>query len=218
MPSPAEIAALRHDYAAHGLRRAELDSDPIAQFSSWFTAAIETQIRDVNAMSLATSTTEGRPSVRIVLLKGFSPEGFVFYTNYESEKGRELGANRHAALAFFWAQFERQVRVTGTVEKTSREESERYFHSRPFGSQLGAWVSQQSETVASREALDVQLAEATQRFGGSVIPLPENWGGYRLQPETIEFWQGRPNRMHDRFLYRRAADAPSGWTIDRLAP
>ena len=214
--TPAEVAALRHDYAANGLRRADLDPDPIAQFSNWFAAAAEAQIRDVNAMSLATASAEGVPSVRVVLLKGFSADGFVFYTNYASEKGRELEVNRHAALAFYWVQFERQIRVSGTVEKTSREESAEYFHSRPVGSQLGAWVSRQSEVLDARKILISRLAEMTERFEGREIPLPPHWGGYRLKPETIEFWQGRPDRLHDRFRYRR--DAEGAWVIERLAP
>lgn len=210
------IASLRHDYAAHGLRRADLDPDPVGQFSNWFTAAVEAQIRDVNAMSLATSTPDGRPSVRIVLLKGFSHDGFVFFTNYASEKGQELDANPHAALAFYWVQLERQIRVTGVVEKTSREESKRYFHSRPLGSQLGAWASRQSEVVDARKILDSRLVEMTERYEGREIPLPPHWGGYRLKPETIEFWQGRPNRLHDRFRYCR--DGEGAWVIERLAP
>ena len=213
---PLDIAALRHDYVAQGLRRADLDPDPIGQFSTWFTAAVEANIRDVNAMSLATATMDGKPSVRIVLLKGFDHNGFVFFTNYESGKGEQLDANPRAELGFFWAELERQMRVAGTIEKTSREESARYFHSRPVGSQLGAWASKQSEVVDARRVLDARLAEMTERFAGGEIPLPPHWGGYRLRPEKIEFWQGRPNRMHDRFRYRLQADG--SWVIERLAP
>lgn len=211
-----DIASLRHDYTAHGLRRADLDPDPIRQFGNWFTAAVEAQIRDVNAMTLATATPDGRPSARIVLLKGFSHDGFVFFTNYASEKGRQLDANPQAAAVFYWVQLERQIRVSGLVEKTSREESQRYFHSRPLGSQLGAWTSRQSEVVDARKILDSRLTEMTERFEGREIPLPPHWGGYRLKPETIEFWQGRPNRLHDRFRYVRGAGA--AWQIERLAP
>jgi pyridoxamine 5'-phosphate oxidase len=213
---PLDIAALRHDYVAHGLRRADLDADPIKQFAKWFGEAAAAEIRDVNAMTLATATPDGRPSARIVLLKAISDRGFVFFTNYHSAKGRELEANPHAALTFFWVQLERQIRVSGVVEKTSREESEEYFRSRPIGSQLGAWSSAQSESIASREVLETNLAEVTSRFAGTDVPLPPQWGGYRLQPDAIEFWQGRTNRLHDRFRYRREDGAR--WALERLAP
>lgn len=213
---PLDIAALRHDYVAHGLRRADLDPDPIKQFANWFGEAAAAQIRDVNAMTLATATPDGQPSARIVLLKAISDRGFVFFTNYESAKGRELSANPHAALTFFWVQLERQIRVTGEVEKTSREESEEYFRSRPIGSQLGAWSSAQSEVIGSRDALEAKLAEVTAQFAGADVPLPPQWGGYRLKPDKIEFWQGRANRLHDRFRYRRAEGG--GWVIERLSP
>ena len=214
--SPINLAALRHDYAARGLRRADLDPDPMRQFSEWFGDAVAAKIRDVNAMSLATATRDGVPDSRIVLLKGINPRGFAFYTNYRSEKGRQLEANPRAALTFFWAQLERQIRISGTVERTSREESEEYFHSRPIGSQLGAFASEQSEMIADRSALEAQLARAEAQFGSGVVPLPGHWGGYRVLPETIEFWQGRTNRMHDRFRYRR--DEDGGWAIERLQP
>jgi pyridoxamine 5'-phosphate oxidase len=210
------VASLRHDYVTQGLRRSELDPDPFKQFAAWFTAAVESGIRDVNAMALATATADGRPSVRIVLLKGFGQEGFTFFSNYDSQKGRELAENPQAELVIYWPQLERQVRVRGTIEKTSREESQRYFHSRPVGSQLGAWVSRQSEVIDGRRVLDARLAEMTERFSSGEIPLPPHWGGYRLAPETIEFWQGRPNRLHDRFRYSRSAEG--AWEIERLAP
>ncbi len=209
-------AASRYEHAPQGLRRRDLDPDPIKQFGNWFTAAIEASIRDVNAMSLATAGRDSKPTVRIVLLKGFDQEGFVFFTNYESEKGRHLEENAHAALAFYWIELDRQIRISGPAEKTSREESERYFHSRPVGSQLGAWVSRQSEVIDGRRILDARLAEMTERFGEGPIPLPPHWGGYRVKPVVIEFWQGRANRLHDRFRYMRKAD--SSWQIDRLAP
>jgi len=216
MSSPLSIAALRQDYVARGLRRADLDPDPIKQFAIWFGEAAAAEIRDVNAMSLATATPDGVPAVRIVLLKGISDRGFVFFTNYLSDKGRELEANPRAALALFWVQLERQVRISGTVEKTSDEESDEYFQTRPLGSQLGAWASSQSQVVANRAALEAQFAEVTQRFAGGNIPLPANWGGYRVAPEVIEFWQGRTNRLHDRFRYARQSD--SSWLIERLSP
>lgn len=186
------------------------------QFGQWFGEAAAAQIRDVNAMSLATATPDGAPSARIVLLKAISERGFVFFTNYHSEKGRELEQNPKAALNFFWAQLERQIRITGTVEKTSREESEEYFHSRPLGSQLGAWTSPQSEIIEDRNALESSLAAVTGQYSGGVIPLPPHWGGYRVVPAMIEFWQGRTNRLHDRFRYTRGEDG--SWRIDRLAP
>lgn len=213
---PLEIAALRHDYIAHGLRRADLDRDPMKQFAQWFDEAAAAQIRDVNAMSLATATPDGAPSARIVLLKAVSEHGFVFFTNYDSAKGQQLERNPQAALNLFWVQLERQIRIEGEVEKTSREESEEYFHSRPAGSQLGAWASSQSEVIANREALNASLTEVTDRFAGDVIPLPPHWGGYRVKPTMIEFWQGRTNRLHDRFRYTRQPDA--SWLIERLSP
>jgi len=210
------IANLREDYVAHGLRRADLDPDPFRQFSKWFGEAAAAEIRDVNAMSLATATPDGAPSARIVLLKGMSERGFVFFTNYTSAKGRELEQNPRAALNLFWVQLERQIQISGTVEKTSRAESEEYFHSRPRGSQLGAWASAQSTAIANREALEASLAEVTARFGDGAIPLPPHWGGYRVVPAAIEFWQGRTNRLHDRFRYTRQGDG--SWLIERLSP
>jgi pyridoxamine 5'-phosphate oxidase len=213
---PVDPASSRYDHASRGLRRRDLDPDPIKQFANWFTAAIEAQIRDVNAMTLATATPDGRPSGRVVLLKGFDQSGFVFFTNYESKKGRELEANPFAALVFYWIELDRQIRISGPVERTSRQESARYFHSRPAGSQLGAWASRQSETVDGRRVIDARMAEMTERFTGKSIPLPPHWGGYRVKPEMFEFWQGRPNRLHDRFRYRLQRDG--SWQIDRLAP
>jgi pyridoxamine 5'-phosphate oxidase len=211
-----ELTGLRSEYGAHGLRRADLHSDPIEQFSAWFAAALAADVRDANAMSLATATTDGKPSVRIVLLKGFDERGFVFFTNHHSEKGQQLEVNPFAALAFYWVQLERQIRISGSVEKTSREDSAAYFHSRPVGSRLGAWVSKQSEVIDARQVLDSKLAAMTERFEGGDIPLPPHWGGYRVKPDKIEFWQGRPNRLHDRFRYSRRGDGT--WQIDRLAP
>jgi pyridoxamine 5'-phosphate oxidase len=206
----------RYEHATVGLRRRDLDPDPIKQFSGWFTAAIEAELRDVNAMSLATVGQDGKPSVRIVLLKGFDQDGFVFFTNYESEKGKQLEANPRAALAFYWIELDRQIRVNGTVEKTSRQESARYFHSRPLGSQIAAWASRQSEVVDARRVLDARFAEMSERYANGPVPLPPHWGGYCLKPEMIEFWQGRPNRLHDRFRYTRQTNG--SWLIHRLAP
>jgi pyridoxamine 5'-phosphate oxidase len=213
---PPDLTGLRNEYGAHGLRRADLHSDPLQQFAAWFAAAMAADIRDVNAMSLATATPDGKPSVRIVLLKGFDERGFAFFTNYDSEKGRQLEVNPQAALLFYWVQLERQIRISGTVEKTSREDSAAYFHSRPIGSRLGAWASKQSEVIDARQILDTRLTEMTERFEEGDIPLPPHWGGYRVKPDKIEFWQGRPNRLHDRFRYSRRPDGT--WLIDRLAP
>ena len=199
----------------HGLRRSDLDPDPIKQFALWFTAAVEARISEVNAMTLATVSPENRPAARVVLLKGYSDEGFVFYTNYRSEKGRHLAGNPHAALVLHWKELQRQIRIEGAVKKTSRDQSARYFHSRPVGSQLGAWVSHQSEVIDARRILEAQLAEMEERFAGREIPLPAHWGGYIVQPDRMEFWQGRPNRLHDRFRYTREGEE---WRLERLAP
>jgi pyridoxamine 5'-phosphate oxidase len=213
---PLDVAALRSEYAAHGLRRADLDPDPIKQFGNWFGAALAAEIPDANAMSLATATPDAKPSVRIVLLKGFDERGFIFFTNYASEKGRQMEVNPNVGLVFYWVQLQRQIRISGMVEKTSRQDSATYFHSRPSGSQLGAWVSRQSEAIDARQILDSRLAEMTERFEGGEIPLPPHWGGYRVKPNQLEFWQGRPNRLHDRFRYSLQSDG--AWLIDRLAP
>jgi pyridoxamine 5'-phosphate oxidase len=209
-------AGFRHEYIGEGLRRRDLDPDPIKQFDVWFTAAAKAGIHDANAMALATATLDGKPSARVVLLKDFDESGFVFYTNYASEKGRQLEKNPRAALVLYWMEVERQIRIEGRVKKTSRKESEQYFHTRLAGAQLGAWASRQSEVIDARRVLDARLEEMKQRFAQGEIPLPPHWGGYRLKPERIEFWQGRPDRLHDRFRYTRKADG--SWQIDRLAP
>lgn len=217
MKDAIDYSGLRREYETTGLRRSEMHPDPIQQFDTWFSTAVHSGLPDANAMTLATTTKSGRPSARVVLLKGFDQNGFVFFTNYQSDKGRELEANPWAALAFYWMPLERQVRISGAVEKTSRAESEEYFHSRPRGSQLGAWVSHQSQVIDARRILDARLAEMTERFTGQkVIELPPHWGGYRVAPETMEFWQGRANRLHDRFRYTRQKDG--SWKLDRLAP
>jgi len=212
-----DLASLRREYDTVGLRRAEMHPDPIEQFATWFSTAVNSELPDANAMTLATATPDGRPSARIVLLKEFDQRGFVFFTNYQSDKARELEINPHAALAFYWMPLERQVRIAGRVEKTSRGESEKYFQSRPRGSQLGAWVSHQSEVIDARRILDARLAEMTERFANkNVIDLPPHWGGYRIVPDQMEFWQGRANRLHERFRY--TLEANGSWKLDRLAP
>jgi pyridoxamine 5'-phosphate oxidase len=216
METPRDPTASRYEHIGQGLRRSDLDPDPIKQFSNWFTAAIEAGIRDVNAMSLATAGPDAKPSVRILLLKGFDQDGFVFFSNYESGKGKQLDANPYAAMAFYWIELDRQIRISGKVERTSREESQIYFHSRPIGSQLGAWASRQSEVLDARRVLAARMAEMAERFGDGPVPLPPHWGGYRLKPDAFEFWQGRPNRLHDRFRYTLEPDG--GWLIERLAP
>ena len=216
METPRDPTALNYEHAGKGLRRSDLDPDPIRQFGNWFTAAIEAGVRDVSAMSLATAGRDARPSVRIVLVKGFDQDGSIFFTNYESEKGKHLEANPYAALAFYWIELDRQIRISGKVKKNSRKESQTYFHSRPVGSQLSAWASRQSEVIDARRVLDARMAEMTERFRDKPVPLPPHWGGYRLKPDTMEFWQGHLNRLHDRFRYTRQQD--DSWRIDRLAP
>jgi pyridoxamine 5'-phosphate oxidase len=216
MGLPRDPAAPRYEHIGKGLRRSDLNPNPIKQFANWFTTAIETGIRDVNAMSLATAGQDAKPSVRIVLLKSFDEDGFVFFTNYESEKGKQLEANPYAALGFYWIELDRQIRISGKVDKTSRKESETYFHSRPVGSQLSAWASRQSAVLDGRRVLDARMEEMNERFAGKRVPLPPHWGGYRLKPDNMEFWQGRSNRLHDRFRYTRQSDG--SWLIERLAP
>lgn len=206
---------LRKDYVFKDLKESEILDDPIVQFEKWFKDALENIQTDANAMSLATCGKDGKPSVRTVLLKEFSNKGYSFYTNYESRKGRELLENPNAALLFFWKETERQVRIEGVTEKVSREESEKYFHSRPAGSQIAAMTSEQSEVIPDREFLDRKFNELKIRYEGKKVPLPDNWGGYRLIPERIEFWQGRQNRLHDRILYTKT---DAGWKIERLSP
>jgi pyridoxamine 5'-phosphate oxidase len=209
-------AHLRRDYTqGKPLLESDVLPDPIEQFVRWFADATDAGAPEANAMTLATATSDGVPSARIVLLKGFDSRGFTFFSNYDSRKGREIEANPRAALAIHWQPLERQVRIEGTVEKVGRAESEAYFHSRPPGAQIGAWVSQQSEVLASREDLERRAEELSKRFADGPIPLPEFWGGYRVVPTSIEFWQGRASRLHDRLQYLRA---PTGWTLRRLSP
>ena len=210
------LADLRKDYSLAGLAEKDLARDPFRQFEKWFQEAEGAKLTEPNAMTLSTATRDGRPSARTVLLKGVDGRGFVFYTNYESHKGRELDGNPRASLLFPWIAQERQVIVEGTVTKVSREESEAYFHSRPLLSQLSAWVSQQSSIISGRKVLEDSMKELEKKYAGQSVPLPPHWGGFRVAPETVEFWQGRRSRLHDRLRYRRGADG--GWIVERLAP
>lgn len=210
------VAALRREYAVASLNEGDVDADPLVQFTRWFEQALAAAIAEPNAMTVATATRDGVPSARMVLLKGFDARGFVFYTNYESQKGRELAENPRAALVFHWVELHRQVRVFGAVEKVLAEESDAYFQSRPRGSRLGAWVSRQSSVLHGRDELETRLAALTEEYGESDIPLPPYWGGYRVIPASVEFWQGRPSRLHDRLRYTRQPDG--SWRIERLSP
>ena len=214
------LADIRKNYLRGELHRADLAADPIEQFQRWMAEATEAGVVEPTAMSLATGGADGTPRARTVLLKGLDERGFVFYTNRESRKGDALAANGHAALLFPWLALERQVLVAGRTEPVADEETRRYFASRPYESRLAAWTSRQSRPVASRAALEAELAAIRARFGAADgeggIPVPPFWGGYRVRPETIEFWQGRANRLHDRFEYTRQPDG--GWTVERLAP
>jgi pyridoxamine 5'-phosphate oxidase len=233
------IADIRREYNLLGLRRSDLDADPVLQFRKWFDQAAGTRSggrgrkffiglykslllltgaepADLNAATLATADKSGRPSARTVLLKGVDERGFIFFTNYDSRKGRELDVNPHAALVFYWSDLERQVCVAGTVSKLSREQSEAYFNSRPKGSRLAAWASQQSAVIPNRAMLVETWNGLKAKYAGETVPIPPNWGGYVVSPTRIEFWQGRPSRLHDRFCYSKQSD--NTWRIDRLSP
>ncbi|HVW13319.1 MAG TPA: pyridoxamine 5'-phosphate oxidase [Mucilaginibacter sp.] len=211
-----DIQNIRNEYQAAKLSESDTAADPIKQFDKWFNEALASQQHEPTAMTLATATPDGRPSARIVLMKGFDKEGFSFYTNYLSRKGKEIAKNPLGALTFFWDTLERQVRIEGTIEKLSREESEKYFHSRPKGSQVGAVASPQSQEIPGREGLEKKWQELEAQYAGKDVPKPSHWGGYILKPRMIEFWQGRPSRLHDRILYKKTDN--QNWKKVRLAP
>ena len=209
------LSDLRKEYTRAGLDESDAAADPIEQFRRWFEEALAANLHEPNAMTLATASSDGRPSARVVLLKGFDARGFVFYTNYEGRKGRELEENTRAALVFYWSELERQVRIEGSVSRVPEEEADAYYASRPRGSRLGAWASEQSRAVEGRAVLERRLSELEDKYEGREIPRPPFWGGYRVEPVTIEFWQGRENRLHDRLVYRRSGDR---WGRERLQP
>lgn len=211
-----DLSALRNEYMQGGLVRDELKADPFAQFETWFQEATHSEVMEVNAMQLATVSASGAPALRTVLLKSFDEQGFVFYTNYGSQKAAHMAENPRVVALFFWKELERQVEISGLAEKIPTSESLKYFLSRPRGSQLGAWVSAQSSAISSRGFLEQKLGEMKCKFGDGEIPLPDFWGGYRIVPDTVEFWQGRPSRLHDRFEYR--LQAKNDWEIVRLSP
>jgi pyridoxamine 5'-phosphate oxidase len=209
------IADLRRDYTLQSLTEADIHPDPFQQFQLWFDQAVQAELPEPNAMTLATASQTGIPAARIVLLKAVDARGFTFFTNYNSDKGKQLLENPHAALVFLWTELERQVRIVGTVEKTSPEESDSYFYTRPHGSRLGAWASDQSAVIPNRDVLEQRLDQLKQEYDNQEVPRPPHWGGFRVIPTEIEFWQGRSSRLHDRLKYQQHA---ASWKIERLAP
>ena len=209
------LGELRREYMHAALSEKDAPADPLEFFDRWFADAARAEVRDANAMTLATADATGAPSARIVLLKGVDERGFVFHTDYRSRKAAELEANPRAALVFYWPELERQVRITGPASRVSRPESEQYFATRPRGSRISAWASEQSRVIPARSTLDAAVAEAEERFAQADVPAPPHWGGYRVAPVTVEFWQGRSNRLHDRLRYLKHGD---GWRVERLAP
>jgi len=210
-----DVSNLREEYTRAGLAESDIAEDPIEQFRRWFDETVNAGLHEPNAMTVATATPDGRPSARVVLLKGFDERGFVFYTNYEGRKAGEMGSNPRCALLFYWGELERQVRVEGRAYRVSDEESDAYYASRPRGSRLGALASEQSRPIEDRATLERRLRELEDEYEGREVPRPPYWGGYRVEPETVEFWQGRENRLHDRLVYRRN---DGGWKIERLQP
>lgn len=210
------IADIRRDYKLQSLQEKDVADQPIAQFDRWWKDAIESELDEVNAMTLATADATGAPSARIVLLKGYDERGFVFFTNYNSKKGQDIAANPRVSLVFFWKELERQVNISGSIEKLSVAESDAYFQSRPVGSRIGAWCSPQSTVIADRQILEDNITKYQTQFGDGPIPKPDHWGGYLVQPNTVEFWQGRSSRLHDRIKYRK--NDQGLWIIERLAP
>ncbi len=210
------IADIRKDYQLQSLLETDVASNPFDQFNRWWDDAIKSELDEVNAMTLATASATGMPSARIVLLKSVSADGFVFFTNYNSHKGKELLENPFGCLVFFWKELERQIRITGTIEKVSAAESDEYFYSRPVGSRIGAWASPQSSVIPSRDTIETNIEKYEQEFAGTEIARPPHWGGYIVKPTLIEFWQGRPNRLHDRIQYTKQQEG--SWKFDRLAP
>ena len=215
MLSSERIAEIRREYMSHGLLERDAHADPMAQFGLWLHEAMEAEVADATAMALSTASSNGHSSTRVVLLKGFDHRGFIFYTNYESRKGSELALNPYACLLFFWHELMRQVRIEGTVTMVPRAESEAYFRTRPFESQIGAWASQQGRVLNNRDELDERFAELKAEYENRDVPIPPYWGGYVLNPHEIEFWAGRPNRLHDRLVYTREGDV---WMRERLSP